>query len=102
MQRLADYADVRLDDWWLPSHVIGTLHLEQPTRVALRIAIALDGTVQAITETYGPTPASAVQFTALLDPQLFAADTRHVLELFLVEKEAGRRVLRPIAVGPGA
>ncbi len=90
--------DARLADRFVPSHVMGTLKLEETVSTQVRIAVVLDGVVRAVTETYGPMPAASLDFTALLDPALFDEGGRPWLELFVISGEGEDRVFEPVAL----
>jgi hypothetical protein len=98
VRRLGDYGSVDLEGQWIPSHVTGSLKLDRPTNSRLHLAIALDGTVRAVTETFGKLPATKVHFSAMIDPRHFLAGTRHVLELFLIDNSGGNSSLQSIPV----
>jgi len=51
-----------------PVHLMGQLVLEEPESSPQRLAVALEGVVQAVTETYGALPAERLEFSAMLDP----------------------------------
>lgn len=82
------FRDVSVEAGFLPAHVAGRLGLEPGTD----IAVALNGTVVAVGETFEPIGEYKVDWTVMLPPDAFR-DGRNRLDVFEVQGgRLGRRV----------
>jgi len=75
---------VDLEGWMLPVHVMGRLVFAEAIEEPQQLAVALDGVIRAVTETYGNLPTKEADFSALLDPAALRAG-RQELTVYLVE-----------------
>lgn len=85
------YSDIDLSGPTLPALLRGQIEVEQLGREDPVVAIALNGTITAVTEIY-ETSEGDLLFQAMLPPQRFV-DGDNLIELFLVEQVARRAVL---------
>ena len=70
--------------WILPVHVMGRLAFTEEIEQPQRLAVALDGVIRAVTETYGALPTEEAGFSALLDPAVLRAGSQE-LKIYLLE-----------------
>ena len=88
VQEAERFRDVSVDAGFLPAHVAGRLGLEPGTD----IAVALNGTVVAVGETFKPIGNFKVDWSVILPPEAFR-DGRNRLDVFEVSGgRLGRRV----------
>jgi len=71
----------------LPVHVMGRLTFTEPIAESQLLVVALDGVIQAVTESYGRLPTEEAGFSALLDPATLRAG-RQELAVYLVEEDS--------------
>nr|MBA2726331.1 sulfatase-like hydrolase/transferase [Actinomycetota bacterium] len=85
------YSDIDLGGGVLPALLRGQVRANGLGRGSLQIAVAVNGTIAAVTETYETTE-EGLQFQTMLPPGRFE-DGRNVVELYLVERPGRRAVL---------
>ena len=93
-----DFEKVNPDSYFVPAQIVGTLRVAgtSPDAVA-RLAIAINGTICATTQTYESPPSNRRGlWSALVNPGCFVPG-RNQVEVFLIDSaEGGPILLRPV------
>jgi hypothetical protein len=93
------YQDVDPDGEFVPCVVAGRITLDAPAAAPAELAVAINGTVRAVTRTSGAATADAA-FALTVPPAALVRGTNAV-RLFVVTEEAGAPVLTPVLGGAG-
>jgi hypothetical protein len=94
----ADYDEVDTSSGYLPALVAGRLSGVDVPASALNLAVAVNGSIRAVTRTFEHTERSA-RFVAMV-PEAAFRDRRNDVEVFVVREQARGLALRPTQVRP--